>query len=49
MFCSTSLTESSTNSWTMSRQIIRITKKIEYSLFLVRNLGGGGGGYGPEE
>ena len=40
MFCSTSLTESRTNSWAMSRQIVRNTKhnfRIEYGLFPVRN------------
>ena len=49
MFCSTNLTEGSTNSQTMSCQIVRNTKhnllfnRIEYCLFLVRNWEGGGG------
>ena len=55
MFCCTSLTESSTNSWTMSCQIVRNTK---HNLLLGSNisgkkLGGGprgeGGSYSPEE
>ena len=57
MFCSTSLTESSTNSQAMSRQIVQNTK---HNLLLGLNIvyfrlemcvcvcGGGGGGWGEE-
>ena len=46
MFCSTSLTESSTDSQTMSRQIVLNTR---HNLPLGLNIGKKLGSYGPKE